>query len=138
MTDKAFDEIMVGETVSFRRSISEEDVEFFSRLSGDKNPLHLDETYAQSTQFGGRVVHGMFLAALISKLVGMHLPGKHALLLSEELRFKAPARIGDAVKVIGTVSAKSIATQIIDVVIQIKKDSTVLAEGMAKVQIVGN
>lgn len=135
MVDKSFNEITVGETASFSHRISEEDVATFSRLSGDRNPLHVDEEYAQQTKFGGRVVHGLFLAALVSRLIGVYLPGKHSLLLFTEFRFKAPARIGDIVKVEGRVIAKSPATQVVETAIEIKKDSVGLVEGVVKAQI---
>lgn len=136
MNEKSFEEIMVGDTESFSRHIREEDVVAFSRLSGDENPLHVDETYAKFTKFGGRVAHGMFLAALVSQLVGMRLPGKRALLLAEELRFKAPARIGDKVEVSGRVNAKSSTTKILEIAVEIKNNSKkILAEGTVKVQI---
>lgn len=125
----------VGETASFSHCISEEDITTFSRLSGDENPLHVDEGYAKQTKFGGRVVHGLFLAALVSRLIGVYLPGRRSLLLFTEFRFKAPARIGDIVKVEGRVTAKSPATQVIEIAIEIKKDSINLVEGAVKVQV---
>lgn len=135
MNEKSFEEIVVGETEFFVRLISEEDVMAFSHLSGDENPLHTDEAYAKLTKFGGRVVHGMFLAALVSQLIGMRLPGKYALLLAEELRFKAPARVGDTVRVGGRVIAKSPATRMVEIAIEIIRDSVNLVEGVVKVQI---
>lgn len=136
MKEKSFEEIVVGETDFFTRFISEKDIMAFSHLSGDQNPLHTDEAYAKLTKFGERVVHGMFLAALVSQLVGMRLPGKRALLLAEELRFKAPARIGDTVRVGGRVIAKSPATRILEIAVEVKnKSKTILAEGVVQVQI---
>lgn len=135
MVDKSFSEIAVGETASFSHEISEEDITRFSHLSGDENPLHVDEEYAQQTKFGGRVVHGLFLAALVSRLIGVYLPGRHSLLLFTEFQFKAPARIGDLVKVEGRVIAKSPATRIVEEVIEVKKDSLVLVQGTVKVQV---
>lgn len=135
MNGKSFNEIAVGETASFSHHISEEDIVIFSRLSGDRNPLHVDEEYAEQTKFGSRVVHGLFLAALVSRLIGVYLPGKRSLLLFTEFRFKAPARIGDIVKVGGRVIAKSPATRIVEEAIEVKKGSTVLVQGTVKVQI---
>lgn len=135
MIDRPFEKILVGDKASFTRQITEKDVAVFSRLSGDENPLHMDEAYAAGTKLKGRVAHGMFLASLISCLVGVHLPGKRSLLLSLEVRFKSPARIGDMIKVEGVVVAKSQATRIVEVEIKIKKDPTILVEGVAKVQL---
>jgi 3-hydroxybutyryl-CoA dehydratase len=134
MIDRPFEEILVGDEASFIRQIIEEDVAVFSRLSGDKNPLHIDEAYAAGTKLGGRVAHGMFLASLISCLVGVHLPGKRSLLLSLEVKFKSPARIGDILKIEGAVVSRSQATRIVEVEVKIKKDHTILVEGVAKVQ----
>ena len=123
IVDKSFAEIAVGDTASFFHHISEEDIVIFSRLSGDENPLHIDEKYAQQTKFGGRVVHGLFLAALVSRLIGVYLPGRRSLLLFTEFRFKVPARIGDLVKVEGVVIAKSPAINVVEMAVEIKKNS---------------
>lgn len=135
MVDKTFNEITVGESASFIHQITKKNVEDFAHLSGDKNPLHTDEAYAKETKFSGRIVHGLFLAALVSRLAGMYLPGKRCLLLSEELIFKLPARINDEVEVMGTVVSKSQSTKIIEIKIEIKRRPDFLAEGAIKTQI---
>ena len=135
MVDKSFNEIVVGETASFSHRISEENIATFVRLSGDENPLHIDEEYARQTKLGGKVVHGLFLAALVSRLIGVYLPGKRSLLLFTEFRFKAPARIADTVKVEGRIIAKSPATRVVEVAVEVKKDSINLLEGVIKVQV---
>jgi acyl dehydratase len=109
--DLDFADIGVGDRVSFRHAIVTEDVDLFARLSGDFNPLHVDATYAKQTEFGRRVVHGMFLAALFSRLVGMHLPGRRCLYLSQTLDFSQPVFIGDEVEVSGRVIGKQDATR---------------------------
>src|SRR3989344_227582 len=111
-TDRAFASISVGEAASFEKIISEDDVRAFAVLSGDYNPLHMDDAYARSTSFGARVVHGMLLAGLVSRLIGMQLPGKRALLMKESLEFKKPVYIGDTVTVEGTLTRVSPATHI--------------------------
>ena len=78
----AFDEIQIGEKASFTVKITKEMVEIFAQLSGDFNPLHMDDTYAEKTKFGKRVCHGMLLSSLFSQLVGMFLPGKNSLYFS--------------------------------------------------------
>jgi acyl dehydratase len=72
-------------------------IDDFANLSGDKNPLHMDETYARDQGYDGRVVHGFLLGARISGLIGMVLPGRRCLLLEEKLAFPAPVYIGDEV-----------------------------------------
>ncbi|MSU74111.1 MaoC family dehydratase [Candidatus Kaiserbacteria bacterium] len=111
--DRVFGSLNKGETVTFDRLISECDVDSFAQLSGDNNPLHLDNVYAQSTPYGERIVHGMFLGLLLSRLVGMHLPGRRALLMKESLEFKKPVRIGDTVTASGRLVSKSESTHIL-------------------------
>jgi len=101
-----YDEISVGMRASFRHAISEEDIRRFAELSGDFNPLHMDAAYASRTRFGKRVVHGMFMGALISRLVGMHLPGRRCLYLAQTLDFLETVHIGDEVTVAGEVQRK--------------------------------
>jgi 3-hydroxybutyryl-CoA dehydratase len=85
----------VGEEASFSRVFTQDNVETFSRLSGDTNPVHLDELYARQTRFGGRIIHGMLVASLISMVLGTLLPGPGSIYLSQQLSFRAPARVGE-------------------------------------------
>lgn len=95
----------VGTRASCRRAFSHEDVRRFAELSGDFNELHVDEAAARASRFGGRVVHGMLTASLITRLIGMELPGRGAIYLSQSLRFTAPVRIGDEVEAMVEVTA---------------------------------
>jgi 3-hydroxybutyryl-CoA dehydratase len=79
------------------KTITEADVETFASLTGDRNPVHVDQAYAARTRFGGRIAHGLLTAGLISTVLGMHLPGPGAIYLSQSLRFRRPVRIGDAI-----------------------------------------
>ena len=85
----------VGEEAEFSRTFTQEDVEAFSRLSGDTNPVHLDDSYARHTRFGGRIIHGMLVASLISTVLGTGLPGPGCIYMSQQLSFRAPARVGE-------------------------------------------
>jgi 3-hydroxybutyryl-CoA dehydratase len=85
----------VGEAATFSRTFTQEDVEIFSTLSGDKNPIHLDEIYAKATRFQGRIIHGLLVASLISSALGTTLPGPGGVYLSQQLSFRAPARVGE-------------------------------------------
>ena len=87
----------IGEEASTTRIFTQEDVEKFAELSGDHNPIHLDDSYARSSFFKGRIVHGMLVASLISSLLGNTLPGPGAIYLRQELQFTAPVRPGDEV-----------------------------------------
>jgi len=85
----------VGEEATFSRTFTQEDVQMFSVLSGDTNPLHLDENFARQTRFHGRIIHGLLVASLISTALGTNLPGPGCVYLSQQLSFRAPARVGD-------------------------------------------
>lgn len=133
--DLVMEDIQVGDTAFFDRLWTEEDVSTFAKLSGDTNPLHMDDEYAQTTQFKGRLVHGMLVASLCSTLVGMYLPGKKCLYLSQTLTFKKPVFIGDTVSVTGVVIAKSSVTKLLSISISIRKGKEEVVVGDARVQI---
>ena len=99
----------VGTRATCRRAFADEDVRRFAELSGDFNELHVDEAAARASRFGGRVVHGMLTASLITRLIGMELPGRGAIYLSQSLRFTAPVRIGDEVEAVVEVTAVDVA-----------------------------
>jgi 3-hydroxybutyryl-CoA dehydratase len=107
----SYAEIEVGTRASFKRIITNQDIDDFGRLCGDVSPLHTDNTYAAGTMYGERLVHGMFLASLVSCLVGMHLPGSRSVCLSQSFDFVGPVYAGDEVEVIGEVVKKQDATQ---------------------------
>ena len=86
---------VVGEEGTMSRTFTQEDVEIFSTLSGDTNPVHLDENYAKQTRFGSRIIHGMLVASLISTVLGTILPGPGCVYMSQQLSFRAPARVGE-------------------------------------------
>ena len=112
-SEYSFDEIELGMQKSFKVDISKNMLDVFGRDSGDYNPLHMSEEYASSTSFKKRVCSGMFLASFFSRLVGMYLPGKHALHISQSLNFVNPCFIGETITVEGKVIDKSPATKII-------------------------
>ena len=93
------EDLSVGDMAERTLVISEADVLGFAAVSGDRNPVHLDEAYAETTPFRGRIVHGMLSAAYISALLGTELPGPGAIYLSQTLNFKRPVRIGDTLTV---------------------------------------
>jgi 3-hydroxybutyryl-CoA dehydratase len=92
-----FDELSVGQSAEITRVVGAGDIEAFAAVSGDVNPVHLDEAYAKATPFGGRIAHGMLAAAYISAVLGNKLPGPGAIYLSQSLRFRRPVKIGDQV-----------------------------------------
>jgi len=91
----SFDDLKVGQKAFLRKTITEADLSHFIAITGDKNPLHVDERFAEQTFFGQKIVHGMLSASLFSTLVGMHLPGIGAIFKSQTLNFLRPVFIGD-------------------------------------------
>jgi 3-hydroxybutyryl-CoA dehydratase len=91
----SFEDLEEGMSAVISKTVTEADIVLYAGISMDTNPLHLDETYASGTRFGGRIAHGMLGAGLISALLGTRLPGPGAIYVSQSLRFKAPVRIGD-------------------------------------------
>jgi len=97
MIGKTIDELRIGDTAEFTKTISESDIYLFAGVTGDLNPAHINESYAQNTFFKTRIAHGMLLAGFISAVIGMKLPGPGAIYVRQELKFLAPARIGDTI-----------------------------------------
>lgn len=89
--------LQVGDTASLSKTISDDDIRAFAGLTGDHNPVHLDDEYAAGTRFGRRIAHGMLGASLISAALANELPGRGAVYLSQSLRFTAPVFPGDTV-----------------------------------------
>jgi len=97
MIGKSIEQIEVGDADEFTKTISESDIYLFAGVTGDLNPAHINETYAKDTFFKSRIAHGMLLAGFISAVIGMKLPGPGAIYIRQELKFLAPARIGDTI-----------------------------------------
>ncbi|RJQ34479.1 MaoC family dehydratase [Candidatus Parcubacteria bacterium] len=129
------DDIRIGDTARLTRTVAAADIDAFAALSGDMNPLHVDDAYATDTPFGKRVVHGFFLGALVSQLIGMQLPGKHALLMKETLEFKQPVFIGDTVQVDGAVTSISTSANIVAIDITVRVGDRVVATGVVHSQV---
>lgn len=99
------DELVIGQSATYERTVSEQDIVRFAEVSGDDNPVHLDEEFASKTLFKGRIAHGMLGAGFISTVVGTRLPGYGSIYISQSLKFRAPVRIGDTVVTTATVKA---------------------------------
>ena len=99
-----FEDLKVGQTALYARTLTETDIVLFAGISGDNNPVHINEEFASNTMFSGRIAHGMLTAAFISTVLGMKLPGPGAIYVSQTLRFKAPVRAGDTLNVRATVT----------------------------------
>ena len=97
--------LRVGQSAEVSKTITDEDIRAFAELSGDRNPVHLDDEYAATTRFGRRVAHGMLAASLLSAVLANELPGRGTVYLSQNLRFTAPVFPGDTVTARVTVRA---------------------------------
>jgi 3-hydroxybutyryl-CoA dehydratase len=108
---KSIDELKVGDSAQISKTITETDINDFARVTGDFNPVHLDQTYAEKTTFKGRIAHGLLSVGLLSTVLGNILPGHGTIYLSQEVKFLAPVRIGDTitarVEVIELIPAKN-------------------------------
>ena len=94
MRGKSINEIKVGDSAEFAKTISETDIYMFAGVTGDFNPAHINEAYAQNTFFKTRIAHGMLPAGFISAVLGTQLPGPGTIYMRQELNFTAPVRIG--------------------------------------------
>ena len=101
-----FEDYKEGDSASHSKAVTDEDVELFAKVSGDFNPIHMDEEFAKTQMFGKRVVHGAFSSALISAVLGAHLFGPGALYASQKVVFKKPVYIGDTVTAVATIIKK--------------------------------
>lgn len=124
-----------GDKAVLKKAFSEEDVKLFADLSTDDNPVHLDKAYAETTQFGQRIVHGMLVSSLITGLIGGKLPGHGCIYLGQTLSFKAPVFINEeieaSVEVVHVRDDKPIITL---KTLCCKADGTVAIEGEAVVK----
>lgn len=94
-----FEDLSVGMSEHFSKTVSSSDVVGFAEVTGDRNPIHLSEHFAAKTAFGTRIAHGLYTASLISAVLGTRLPGPGAVYISQTLHFRAPVKIGDTVDV---------------------------------------
>lgn len=100
MIGKTIEELQVGDTARFSKTISESDVYLFAGVTGDLNPAHVNEDYAQDTFFKTRIAHGMLSASFISTVIGTLLPGPGTVYMRQEVSFLAPVKFGDTVTAI--------------------------------------
>src|SRR3954462_9392614 len=98
-----FEELRLGMSATYAKTITEADIVLFAGVSGDNNAIHTNEEFAASTVFKGRIAHGMLSASVISAAIANKLPGPGTVYMSQNLRFKAPVRAGDTVRALVTV-----------------------------------
>ena len=100
------EDLSIGMTSSFEKTITDKDIQAFAAITGDTNPVHLDDEYAATTPFKARIAHGMMSAGLISTVLGTQLPGPGCIYLDQKIKFRAPVFIQDTV--VATVTVEDI------------------------------
>ena len=134
LTGLTYDDISLGQTASFSKQVEETDIQMFSAVSGDVNPVHLDEEFAAGTMFRERIAHGMLTGAVISAALAMELPGPGCIYLGQTLRFTRPVKIGDRITAHLEVTAKQDDKKIITLACEVSnQDGKVVASGEAQV-----
>lgn len=128
----ALEDLVVGMSASYFHTLTEADVIDFADLTGDHNPLHLDEAFAKKTRFKGRITHGMLTAAFLSTAVAI-MPGPGTIYLSQSLSFRAPVRIGDTVEAQVTVTEIDAAKKRVTLKTVCRVGDTVVLDGEALV-----
>ena len=126
------EDLSAGMEATYARVASREDIDMFAQVSGDTNPLHLDEAYAATTMFNGCIAHGMLSAGYISKVLGTQLPGPGAIYLSQSLKFKAPVRPGDQVDTRVEITGLDEARRRVTVNCECRVGETVVVSGEAQ------
>ncbi|MBX7058686.1 MAG: MaoC family dehydratase [Leptospirales bacterium] len=131
---RSFAEINVGDSAFFAKTISESDIYLYAGISGDFNPVHVDEEYARTTPFGARVAHGGLTASLLAPVLGMRLPGLGTVALEVSQRFKRPVYPGDTITCRVEVIRKIARLQAVEMKVEWKNQrGEVVASGACKV-----
>lgn len=129
------EDLQIGMSAEFTKTVSEADITAFADVSGDTNPVHLDEAFAAETPFKGRIAHGMLGASLLSTVFGTKLPGPGCIYISQDLRFKAPVRIGDTVVAKVTISEIVAEKRRVTFACECRVGDTVVIDGAATLMV---
>ncbi len=126
------DDFFIGQEIVEEKLFTEDQVRRFAELSGDRNPLHMDERYAGRSRFRGRIVHGILVAGVISKIIGTQLPGEGSIYLEQNIQFRKPVYIDE--KIIVKVKITGIANNIVTLETNAyKEDESLAVKGTAKI-----
>lgn len=135
MKGKTINEIQLGDSAEFSKTISESDIYLFAGITGDLNPAHINEETAAKSRFGGRIAHGMLVSSFISTVLGMYLPGPGTIYLSQEVKFTAPVKIGDTITARAEVIEMDTAKRKVTLKTTVtKQDGVIAVDGKATVQ----
>jgi 3-hydroxybutyryl-CoA dehydratase len=133
MSGAFLEDLEVGQSAELTRTVQDGDLAAFAAVTGDDNPVHLDEAYAAATPFKGRIAHGMLSASYISAVLANRLPGPGTIYISQTLSFRRPVRIGDAVTATVKVSAIDAARGRVTLATEARVAGKVVVEGEAVV-----
>ncbi len=125
------EDLSVGMTAVFAKTVTEADIVLFAGISGDINPVHLNHEFATETMFEGRIAHGMLTASFVSTVIGTKLPGPGAIYLKQSLNFRAPVRAGDTVRARTTIKEVNLEKRRIVMETVATVSDTVVLEGEA-------
>ncbi|WP_137390090.1 MaoC family dehydratase [Rhodoligotrophos defluvii] len=129
----SIDDLKVGMTATVKKLVDDNAIKAFADVSGDFNPVHLDENFAATTRFGTRIAHGMLSASLISTAIGMHLPGQGTIYLSQTLSFRAPVHCGDEVTATVEITEIDPRRRRVTLACVVRVGDTVVVDGEARV-----
>ena len=134
LSNFTFNEITIGQTATYSKTLTEADITLFAAVSGDVNPVHLDESFAATTMFKQRIAHGMWTGALISAALALELPGPGCIYLGQSLSFRAPVMLGDEITVKLEVTEKEEGKNKVTLACQaVNQNGKVVVKGTAEV-----
>ncbi len=128
-----FENIEKGDSKEVEIQVTDEMVREFAKITGDNNPLHLDEEFAKKTIFGRRIAHGMLVVSLISKVLGHDFPGAGTVYVSQSVKFRKPVYVGDTVKVHVEVKGKNVARRRLFLITNVMNNDALVISGEAEV-----
>ena len=129
-----FKDISLGQTAEYEKQVTDEDVRKFADISGDYNPIHLDDEFAKDSMFGARIAHGILTASHISAVIGYIFPGPGWIYLGQSLQFRAPVKIGDTVRTAVEVTETVAEKNIVELSTICKVGDTVVLKGTATIK----
>ena len=127
------EDLKIGQSAMFGRTVTDADIAAFAGVSGDTNPIHLHDGFARTTRFGRRIAHGMLSGSFISTVIGTKLPGPGAVYISQTMAFMAPVMIGDTITAVATVTAIDEKRRRVTLKTQCFNDEKVVIDGEAVV-----
>lgn len=131
---KSIQELRVGDAVFMTKKIVDEDIRLFAKVSGDENPIHLDEAYAATTRFKHRIAHGHYVASMFSTLLGTQLPGQGSIYLSQSIKYMAPVYMNDDIKAeVKVVEINEERNRVTLETTAYNQDGTVVVKGVAEI-----